>query len=53
MTKMKWTFDDYKHYSTEHLQKAEKQRLAIELEKHLTPLRRGLSGKRRNERHTI
>ncbi|MGB7338062.1 MAG: hypothetical protein WBC91_04140 [Phototrophicaceae bacterium] len=50
---MKWTFDDYRHYSTEHMQKADKQRQARELDKDPTPQRRGVLGKRRGNSHTV
>lgn len=50
---MRWTFEDYKHYSTEHMQKVEKQSLAKGLEKHLIPLRKGKRGKQRDVAHSL
>jgi hypothetical protein len=50
---MQWTIEHHKHYSTEHLQKAEKYRLAQELEKNPTPPRKGILGRRRVTRHNI
>lgn len=50
---MKWTFDHYKHYSTEHMQKADKQRLAQELDKNQIAPREGILGKRREKRHNV
>ncbi|MEM9953197.1 MAG: hypothetical protein AAF846_16450 [Chloroflexota bacterium] len=50
---MKWTFDDYRHYSTEHLQKAEKRRVAREGKLESMPRRRGVQGKRRPTTHSL
>ena len=50
---MQWTMEHHKHYSTEHMQKAEKYRQAQELDKKPSPpLRKGVTGKRRNT-HSI
>lgn len=43
---MKWTFQDYKHYSAEHLHKLDKQRLTQNALKDYLPVRRNTSGKR-------
>jgi len=51
--KMKWTFDNYKHYSTEHMQKAEKKRLAEEVNKDQLPQRKGVLGTRRRKTHNL
>lgn len=50
---MQWTLEHHKHYSTEHLQKADKHRLIQELDKNPTPARQGITGKRRRTRHSI
>lgn len=50
---MQWTFDNYKHYSAEHMQKAEKHRLAQELDRNVEPRRREVLGKRRVVRHNL
>lgn len=50
---MQWTLEHHKHYSTEHMQKAKKHHMAQELDKNPTPLRKGITGKRRITRHTI
>ena len=44
---MQWTMEHHKHYSTEHMQKAEKYRQAQELDKKPAPPRKGVTGKRR------
>ncbi len=46
---MQWTVEHHKHYSTEHLQKANKQQVMAELaQKSAYP--KGILGKRRNSR---
>jgi hypothetical protein len=44
---MNWTFQDHRHYSAEHLQKVDKQRLTQHIQRDYLPVRKRARAKYR------